>query len=141
MGSRLGRVTPSCGSGTEEAKRYGVGRAHTLVALVGVRVQVRAQVGVEERDQAAERRAPDEPLEVRSAGMMVWAVEPRSRDELTESTEERFVPGVHPDGYRRLAAVPTEASFADQDPDEQARIKSLQCRSPQSAWACCYTVW
>jgi hypothetical protein len=104
-------------------------------------VQVGRHVLVEERDQSAERRAADEPLEVRSARMVIRPVEAGAGDEFDQATEERLVPRVHPDGDGRLPAVSAEAAFADQDADQQARIESFDCDSPASAWGCCYTVW
>jgi hypothetical protein len=123
------------------AERYGIGVEHAYVTLVGMGVEGRGEVLVEEGDQPAESRAPDQPLEVRSPGMVIGTVEAGARDELHETMEECLVAGVHPDGDGWLAAVATEAALADQDPDQQPRIESFHCDSPPPAWGCCYTVW
>jgi hypothetical protein len=104
-------------------------------------VYLRSEVLVEGWDESPKSRAPDEPLEVRSTGMVVGAVEPGAGDDLEESSEERFVPGMHPNRYGWLAAVTAEAPLPDQYADEQADLESLRCKSPLSSCGSCYTVW
>lgn len=122
-------------------ERYGVGLLHPFVAVEGVLVEVGGEMDVQDRHQTAKSRAPDQPLEVRSARMIVGTVQAGAGDELDETLEERLVTRVHPDGDRGLFAVAAEAPFADEDPDQEPQFESLRCDSPPLTCAGCYTVW
>jgi len=104
-------------------------------------VYLRCEVLVEGWHEGTESRASDEPLEVRSSRMVVGPIEPGAGDDLEEAPEERFVPGVHPDGDRGLTAVAAEAPLPDQNADQQPRFESLRCKSLPSSCGSCYTVW
>ncbi len=122
-------------------ERYGVRVLHPFVAVERVLVEIGREVGVEDRDESAERRAADEPLEVLSAGMVVRTVQAGAGHEFDEAMEERFVPDMHPDGHGRLFPVPAEAPLPDEDADQKAQVESLRCDSPPPTWSGCYTVW
>ncbi len=59
--------------------------------------------------------------------------------------EEGLVADVHADGDSRLTPVTAEASFSDEDPQQEAQFqlgRAIQVfRSAQSASRSCYTVW
>jgi hypothetical protein len=61
-----------------------------------MRIQVGGQELVEPFDKAAKCRSTHNPLEVGSSGMVVRAVESRSRDDLHQAMEQRLVACVHP---------------------------------------------
>jgi hypothetical protein len=104
-------------------------------------VDVGGEVLVQERDGAAEGGASEDPLEVRSARMVVRAVQARARDDLDEAMEHGLVSGVHPDRDGGLFAITPEAPLADQDPHEEPRVPLGDGCYPLMTSESCYTVW
>ena len=71
----------------------------------------------------AEVCAACHPLVVAPSAVVVWAVEPATWEGCHEPAEERLVTLVHSEGDLRLAPVPAEVAFADEQANEQAFVE------------------
>jgi len=107
-------------------------------------VDGRGQVMVEDRDEGPKGRSPDEPLEVRSTGMVIGAVQAGAGDDLFEPAEQGLVADVHPYRDRGLATIAAEAALSDEDADEEPDLELLGADwrlGLSSTCGSCYTVW
>src|SRR5688572_24856684 len=108
-------------------------------------VEVRGEIEIQERHQTAKSLSPDEPLVIRSAGVMVRAIQAGPGNDLEQAMEERFVPDMHADGDGRLTAVSSETALTDQDTEEESHLQRARAGqffgSLHSASRSCYTVW
>jgi hypothetical protein len=101
-----------------------------------VRIQVVAEMTIEDRNEVSEGLSSYEPLEVGSAGMVVRPVQPGARHDRQKAAKERLVPGVHAHGDGGLFAVPAEAPFPDEDAQQNPELEIIHRASVG-----CYTVW
>jgi len=103
-----------------------VGCLHAHIAFGSVRIKLRRQVGIKDRDKRLQRRAPHEPLEVRPPGVVIWTVEAGSWDDLDEPAEEVLMAGVHTNRDRRLPAVSSEATFSYEHAYEETDVEAVR---------------
>lgn len=104
------------------------------------------QVPIEDGQKGLKGRAADEPLEIGSSRVVVWAVEARPRNDLEQPAEEVLMAGMHSDGDRGLPAVAPEATLTHEDAEKKADLEGPRVRVwVHLSWSersgSCYTVW
>src|SRR5580700_3632967 len=93
--------------------------AHAVEAGRRVGVQQPAVTLDERNDMVAQVPPSCRPLEVRATAVVIGAVEGASRVVPPQPGKGLLMAGVHPERHLRLAAIPAEMAFPDQEADQE----------------------
>jgi hypothetical protein len=103
------------------AELPGITLAHGEETRVRVAVERRRKGAMEQwYELRAEVVSPRHPLVVAATAMLVGSVEPTAGERALEPAEQRFVSLMHTQGYMRLAPVPAEMAFADEQSNQHS---------------------
>jgi hypothetical protein len=99
-------------------------------------VEIRRQPSVEERNEfVAQVGAPNHPLKVIAPAVVIRAIEAPPGKGPLQPPKDRLMPDVHPQCDVGLAAVATEVTLSDQEPDEESDLELRWHGHPR-----CFTV-